>query len=100
MTIGLRLAGGFAISVTSSSPKTVSASVRGIGVAVMCSRCGRSPDERLALLDAEAVLLVDDRDREVGEHDPALDQRVRADRDLGLPRLDLGARLRRPGAAR
>ena len=33
------------------------------------------------LLDAEAVLLVDDGDREVGELHLALDQRVRADCD-------------------
>ena len=48
--------------------------------------------ERLALLDAEAVLLVDDRDGEVGELDVALDQRVRADRDLRLAARDRGAR--------
>ena len=64
---GLRLAGGLAISVTARSPKTVSASVRGIGVAVMWRTCGCSSDERLTLLDAEAVLLVDDRHGEVGE---------------------------------
>ena len=45
----------------------------------------RAPlDERPALLDSEAVLLVDDRDRELSELDPLLDQRVRADDD---PRL-------------
>ena len=38
--------------------------------------------ERPALLDAEAMLLVDDRDREVRELDALLDQRVRADDDL------------------
>ena len=47
--------------------------------------------ERLTLLDAEAVLLVDDRDREVGELDVALDQRVGPDDDLRLARGDLGA---------
>jgi hypothetical protein len=40
--------------------------------------------QRRALLDAEPVLLVDDRDREVGEPDLLLDQRVGADRDLRL----------------
>ena len=40
--------------------------------------------ERPALLDAEAVLLVDDRDGEVGELDILLDQRVRADDDVRL----------------
>ena len=38
--------------------------------------------ERRPLLDAEAVLLVDDGDGEVAEADLLLDQRVRADRDL------------------
>ena len=41
--------------------------------------------ERRALLDAEAVLLVDDRDGEVGELDLLLDQRVRADGDRASP---------------
>src|SRR3954452_4038606 len=45
--------------------------------------------ERLALLDAEAVLLVDNRDCEVEELDVALDQSVRADRDLCDPARDL-----------
>ncbi len=38
--------------------------------------------QRLPLLDAEAVLLVDDGDGEVGELDGLLDQRVRADGEL------------------
>ena len=38
----------------------------------------------IALLDAEAVLLVDDHQREVGEVDPVLEQRVRPDDDPGL----------------
>ena len=38
--------------------------------------------ERGSLLDAEAVLLVDDGDRQICELDVALDQRVRADCDL------------------
>ena len=49
--------------------------------------------ERRALLDAEAVLLVDDRDREVGELDLALDQRVRADCDPDVARGDELVRL-------
>ena len=66
----------------------MSASVRGIGVAVMCSTCGARPCvERLALLDAEAVLLVDDGDREVAQLDALLDQRVRADDDVGARAL-------------
>ena len=81
---GLRFAGGLAISVTSRSPKTVCASVRGIGVAVMCSTCGVVRAERAPLLDAEAVLLVHDGDGERAELDLLLDERMRADRDVGL----------------
>ena len=40
--------------------------------------------QRAALVDAEAVLLVDDRDREPVELDRLLDQRVRADQQLQL----------------
>ena len=39
-------------------------------------------DERAPLLDAEAVLLVDDRDGELAQVDALLDQRVRPDDDL------------------
>ncbi len=42
--------------------------------------------QRLALLDAEAVLLVDDRDREIAQLDALLDQRVRADDDVRAER--------------
>src|SRR5581483_11528714 len=41
--------------------------------------------ERVPLLDAEPVLLVDDRDREPFELDAFLDQRVRPDDDVGGP---------------
>ena len=44
--------------------------------------------QRLALGDAEAVLLVDDDQVETGIRDRILQQRVRADHDLGLPRRD------------
>ena len=47
---------------------------------------GASLCERLALLDAEAVLLVDDGDREVAEVDAFLDERMRADDDVRLQR--------------
>ena len=75
-------------------------SVRGIGVAVMCSTCGAEPArplavERRALAHAEAVLLVDDDDGERGELDGRLDQRVGADdqRQLAAGELaeDVGA---------
>ena len=42
----------------------------------------RALGERRALLDAEAVLLVDDRDGEVAKLEALLDQRVRADDDV------------------
>ncbi len=44
--------------------------------------------ERGPLLDAEAVLLVDDGHREVGELDLALDERVGADGDAHVARGD------------
>ena len=51
----------------------------------MCRTCGDLPSvERLALLDAETMLLVDDRDREVRELDALLDQRMRADDDVRI----------------
>ena len=56
--------------------------------------------EGLPLLDAEAMLFVDDGDREVGEDDVALDQCVRPHDDLRLPALDRIANLlraHRPG---
>ena len=81
----------------------MSASVRGIGVAVMWRTCGARPaDERRALLDAEAVLLVDDRDREVAQLESLLDQRVRPDHDVGAERrlpLALARRAREQRAA-
>ena len=40
--------------------------------------------ERVALLDAEPVLLVDDHQAEVGELHLVLEQRVRADEDAGV----------------
>ena len=49
-------------------------------------------DERRPLRDAEAMLLVDDGDREVREVDLLLDERVRAHDDLGVPRRDELAR--------
>ena len=50
--------------------------------------------ERAALVDAEAVLLVDDRDREPVEGDAALDQRVGADQQLQLARRELAQQVR------
>ena len=64
--------------------------MRGIGVAVMTSRCGgwaALGPQRVALLDAEAVLLVDDDQAEVGEVDALVEQGVGADDDA-RPRPD------------
>ena len=66
------------------------AAVRGIGVAVMTSTSGTAPSRPFArniaaLLDAEAVLLVDDDDAERPQLDAFLDERVRADEDVDRP---------------
>ena len=70
----------------------MSASVRGIGVAVSARTCG-SPSaalglERRALPDAEPVLLVDDRQRQPREVDRLADDGVGADHDLRLSGRD------------
>ena len=79
---------GSSVSVdVSRSPKTVMATVRGIGVAVITSTCGgrgRLGPQRVPLLDAEAVLLVDHDQAQVGELDLLLDQGVGADDDAGV----------------
>ena len=66
--------------------------MRGIGVAVITSTSGSSPlpREQRALLDTEAVLLVDDREPEVRELRVAVEQRVRADEDVDLARVEPG----------
>ena len=72
--------------LTSRSPYTVIAAVRGIGVAVITSRSGttaaRLLPQRGALLHAEAVLLVDHDDAEAVERHRLLDQRVGADGEV------------------
>ena len=62
--------------------------MRGIGVAVITSMSTASPfcAERQALVDAEAVLLVDDGKAEVAERDVLLEQRMRADDDVDRAR--------------
>ena len=82
-TIGWRPAGAARRSDTSRSAWTIWPSVRGMGVAVISSTCGALPlaGQRLALGDAEAVLLVDHHQAQVGEGDGLLDQRVGADDD-------------------
>ena len=76
----------------------MSASERGIGVARHEQHVGRLPlgAERLALLDAEAVLLVDDGEAEPRERGRLLHQRVRADDQQRAP--DPRAAPRRRGA--
>ena len=97
---GVRPGGFSSMRETSRSPKTVSSSVRGIGVADMASRCAASPlaCSRVALGDAEPVLLVDHRQGQGVEGDVVLEERVGADRDrrraAGQRRQLLGARPR------
>lgn len=73
----------------SRSPNTVSATVRGIGVAVITSRCGVSPApgalarRAVSLFDAEPVLFVDHHQSEVVELHGVLQQGVGADHDAG-----------------
>ena len=94
-TMGVRPGGSSSSTLTSRSPYTVIAAVRGIGVAVITSTSGTVAagllPQRGALLDAEPVLLVDDDDAEAVELDPLLDQRVGADDDVD--------RCRRPSPA-
>ena len=82
-----RPAGSSRIVDTSRSPKTVIATVRGIGRGGEHEHVRRLlplQPQRLALLDAESVLLVDDDEAEVGERDGRRRERVRADDDARL----------------
>ena len=89
----------------SRSAYAVIASVRGIGVAVMMSWCGTRAScsplclQLQPLLDAEAVLLVDDHERELLERDAFLEQRVRADDDVHVA-VAQSPRARAPRVAR
>ena len=102
-TTGWRPGGSSSMTVMSRSPKTTMAAVRGMGVAVMTSRSGSLPRPVVApalvaqggpLLDAEAVLLVDDHHAEraedhlVGEQGVGADQQV--DRAVGQTLVDRG----------
>ena len=84
MTIGLRPGGSSSITLTSRSPYRVSASVRGIGVAVITSTSGVHAllHQPQPLQHAEAMLLVDDGEAQLLELDVLLEQRVRADDDV------------------
>ena len=100
---GRRPAGSSRSVVASRSPYAVSESVRGIGVAVMWRTCGaaRVPSASSGPLassaarwrDAEAVLLVDDADREPREAHVRLDQRVGADDEAELAGLEPAERV-------
>ena len=81
-----RLAGQPADSI---SPHCVSSSVRGIGVAVITSTSVvlALRAQHQALVDAEAVLLVDHREAEVAERHAFLEQRMGADDDRRASRL-------------
>ena len=65
------------------SPYSASTRVRGIGVAVITRRSAQRAlgGEPEPLVHAEAVLLVDHRERQIGEADLVLEQRVRPDGD-------------------
>ena len=95
--IGTRPAGGVRRSETSRSAYRTWPRVRGIGVAVISRTCGERPpalaSSCAALVDAEAVLLVDDDEAEVGERDGVLDEGVGADDDQRLARRDRLERL-------
>jgi hypothetical protein len=68
----------------------VSASVRGIGVAVISSTSGRSPfPAARPLRHAEAVLLVDHDEPQRVELDVVLDERMRADDQAGGAALEV-----------
>ena len=79
--------------------------MRGIGVAVMCRTCGDEPrrapcaSSARALAHAEAVLLVDDGDRQAVEDDRVLDERVRAHDERQLARRQLAEDVGAAGAA-
>ena len=80
--------------------------MRGIGVAVITEhvRLVAHPLQHRALLDAEAVLLVDDHEPEPGERRVAVEQRVGADDDVDLARRrarprSAGARPRASGSS-
>ena len=99
--IGARPAGSSVSVEVSRSPKTVIATVRGIGVAVITSTCGGAAGlagQRGALLDAEAVLLVDDDQAEVGELRPCSSSSAWV--PMTMPASPLASRRAAAGGAR
>ena len=83
MRTGRRPSGGVSITDMSRSPASDICSVRGIGVAdiEITSTCSRSW-RALLLLDAEALLLVDDQQAEILGAHVAGEQPVGADQDV------------------
>ena len=80
----------------SRSPASDICSVRGIGVAdsASTSTLSRSWRSALLLLDAEALLLVDDHEPEVLRLHVAREQPVRADQDVDLALGEVARSLR------
>ena len=62
-------------------PNSANANVRGMGVAVKNSASGHEPfaNQRRALVDAETLLLVDDRKRAAGQAHVVFEQRMGAE---------------------
>ena len=82
------------------SPYSASTRVRGIRVAVITRRSARRPWQRGRAAGArEAVLLVDHGERQIGEADIILEQRVRPDGDRALRPCARSARTRARAAA-
>ena len=79
--MGVRWGGNSSITEKSRSPYSVSASVRGMGVAVITRTSGliAFAHQLEALQHAEAMLLIHHHQAELRERHVLLDQRVRAD---------------------
>ena len=86
VSIACRSRGGVVRLEISRMPSSDMCSVRGIGVAVIVSTSTVAPQplEHLLVLDAEPLLLVDDRQAEVLEAHVLLHQPMRADDDVHL----------------
>ena len=84
---------------TSRSPYTVSASVRGMGVAVMTRTSGSQAllAQRRPLQHAEAMLLVDHHEAELRETHVALHERMGADDEVDRTAGDIGQLLASSG---
>ena len=99
--IGRRPSGGVSITLMSRTPASDIWSVRGIGVALIAitSTSQLQLPQQLLLLDAEALLLVDDQQPEVLGAHVAREQAVRADQDVDLAAWRTAATASRCSAA-